>query len=30
MPFHGDNLNFLLAMNSKSVHLIATDPNENC
>lgn len=24
--FHGDNLGFLRAMNSESVHLIATDP----
>ena len=27
--FHGDNLKFLRAMNSKSVHLIATDPPFN-
>ena len=27
--FHGDNLEFLRAMNSKSVHLIATDPPFN-
>lgn len=27
--FHGDNLNFLRAMNSESVHLIATDPPFN-
>lgn len=29
MLFHGDNLNFLRAMNSKSVHLMATDPPFN-
>ena len=27
--FHGDNLEFLLGMNSESVHLIATDPPFN-
>ena len=27
--FHGDNINFLRAMNSESVHLIATDPPFN-
>ena len=27
--FHGDNLKFLRAMNSESVHLIATDPPFN-
>jgi len=27
--FHGDNLDFLRAMNSESVHLIATDPPFN-
>ena len=27
--FHGDNLNFMRAMNSDSVHLIATDPPFN-
>lgn len=27
--FHGDNLPFLRGLNSKSVHLIATDPPLN-
>ena len=27
--FHGDNLDFLRAMNSETVHLIATDPPFN-